>query len=370
MKKIVFVIGQLGVGGGEKQLVLLLRHLDRSRFDAGVITFHPGAGDYWENPIQSLGVPLHAVSRRPNVALRLVEFFGLLRRIRPTIVVSWTLHLNFVAAVLGKLAGARFTIGSIRNDLFNPMKHARPLQRYFGTKAADLFVANSNRGREDMTQRLCIPPGKVVVIFNAVTSPDAEKIRQNREEIRRALRLPESAFLVVNVGRIEPSKNQSMLVRVVGKIADGAPDLHAVLVGEGPDRVRISELASSLGIGDRIHMTGLVPGAADMLRAFDLMCHTGRADGMPNVLLEAGISGLPIVSTRVNGSEDVVEHGASGYLVDYDDDSSFAAAVLELYRDPSLRRRFGERARERMGSDAFRPDGMAARFEAIFEGIA
>lgn len=367
MKRVAFVIGQLAVGGGEKQLYLLLRGLDRSRFEPSVVTFHPGAGDYWEQPIEELGVPVHGVRRGRPLALRLVELFGLLRRLRPDVVVSWSLHLNFPTAILGRLAGARLAVASIRNDLFNPMKRDRPLHRFFGIRGADVLVANSTRGREDLALRLGIDPARVVVIFNAVTVPPPGERMHTRDETRAALGLRRAAFLIVNVGRIEPSKNQSMLIRALGRIAAEASDAEVVLIGEGPDTGVVRGLATSLGLGSRVRPLGLVPGVAAKLNAFDVMCHTGVADGMPNVLLEAAACGLPVVSTRVNGSEDVVEEGESGYLVDYGDDAALASKILDLYRAPALRERFGRRGRERARGDSFDERAMVRRFESVFE---
>ena len=99
--KVVYLIGQLGVGGSERQLYLLLKGINRDRFVPIVITFNPGLNEYWEEPIRALGVPLLGVPRSWNKLWRLWALAGLLRRIQPHIVHSWELRLNFAAAFVG-----------------------------------------------------------------------------------------------------------------------------------------------------------------------------------------------------------------------------------------------------------------------------
>lgn len=368
--KICFVIGQLGIGGGERQLFLLLKGLDKTKFKPCVISFNPDKNDYWEEPIRELGVPVLFINRSPNKIKRLVELYKILSRERPSVVISWTLPLNFFVGIIASIIHIPLSIGSIRNDLYNPMKKERPLQRFLGTKGCNLFVTNSTRGKLDLINRMGVSPEKVRVIFNAVTLHHLnESGIESRDAIREKLQLPLHSFLLVSVGRIESSKNPEMLVRVLKRLSEKYDNVGAVFIGEGPETDKLKNMAMSWGINDKVFFTGKIPLAIRYLKAFDILCHTGLADGMPNVLLEGAVCGLPIVATRVNGSEDIIEHAFSGYLVDYNNDERFSEYVEVIYKNADLAIKMGEAARERVMSEDFQEEGMVQKFEKVFTSL-
>lgn len=367
--KVVIVIGQLGVGGGERQLFLLLKGIDRKKFDVTVISFNSGRGDYWEKPILDLGIRLVFVKRSRIVALRIVDLIGKLKQEKPEVLLCWTLHLNFFVGLAGKLLGVPRTIGSIRNDLFNPTKKDRPMHRWFGTKGVDFFIANSSKGKRDMVELLGVPAHKIKVINNAVVSDNlGGGVSEDRQSIREKLNLPLDGFLLLNVGRIEPSKNQVMLVRVLGRVCKNYPNVHGVFLGEGPSVPMLKEMAKELGVAANIHFPGKIPLAIQYFHAFDVMCHTGLADGMPNVLLEGAIRGLPLLSSRVNGSEDIIIDKETGFIVEYNDDENMAKAIVSLIENPTLSKELAVLGKQRVESEIFSVDTMVKAFELQLKG--
>ncbi|MDD4042907.1 MAG: glycosyltransferase, partial [Anaerolineaceae bacterium] len=88
-RKVAIIAGQLVVGGAERQLYLWLAHMDRDKFDPLVITLHPNHNDYWEKPIEDLGIPLFRVAQRPAKMGRLVEIIKILRSFDPDIIHGW-----------------------------------------------------------------------------------------------------------------------------------------------------------------------------------------------------------------------------------------------------------------------------------------
>src|SRR5687767_9286392 len=98
---IVFIVGQLAVGGAEQQLYYLISGLDRSRFEPAVITLGARDGEYWEKPIRDLNVPLWRVPRNSGRAERTFRIAALVHRVNPRIVHGWDFHTNAYAAVAG-----------------------------------------------------------------------------------------------------------------------------------------------------------------------------------------------------------------------------------------------------------------------------
>src|SRR5262249_59015640 len=115
------------------------------------------------------------------------------------------------------------------------------------------------------------------------------------------------------------------------------PAAGLVIGGEGLDRARLSRLAASLGIEDRVRFTGFIAEASRLLSGLDLYASASRKEGLPLAILEAMACALPIVATRVPGHVDVVEQSATGLLVTPDDHRELGQAMLDLLADPRPR---------------------------------
>src|SRR5262245_3468672 len=103
---VAFITGQLGLGGAEKQLYLLIKGLVQEGWRVSTITLNSDKGeDYWEGPLRELGIPIYAISRALSRSHRLLEVKRILRQESVSIVHSWSMHTNLYAAVGGRLSG-------------------------------------------------------------------------------------------------------------------------------------------------------------------------------------------------------------------------------------------------------------------------
>jgi glycosyltransferase involved in cell wall biosynthesis len=151
---------------------------------------------------------------------------------------------------------------------------------------------------------------------------------------------------------------------MVEALASLPPDVHLSIVGEGPERHALERLARRLGVADRIAWHGVVPGAASLATAFDLLVLSSRAEGTPVVLLEAMAAGTPIVATRVGGVPDVVSD-ADALLVEADDPRGLAAAVAATLTDPAAAAARAAAAMRRV-EQSFAVDQWLARVESVY----
>lgn len=149
-------------------------------------------------------------------------------------------------------------------------------------------------------------------------------------------------LLIVCAGRLSRQKGQDVAIRALAALDHSEAVLR--LVGEGPEQESLAELASRLGVADRIEWIGYTEDVASQFRAADVVVAPSRWEGLSLVLLEAMASGAAIVASNVSGSE--VLEGA-GIIVTPDDHQELARALDRLIADESLRRRLGERARVR-----------------------
>jgi glycosyltransferase involved in cell wall biosynthesis len=175
--------------------------------------------------------------------------------------------------------------------------------------------------------------------------------------------------LLVYVGRVAFEKNIEFLLRVLALVRRGVPDVLLVVCGEGPALAHLKRLARKLGIEDAVRFVGYLDRATRLLdcyRAADAFVFASRTETQGLVLLEAMALGVPVVSTAVMGTRDIVapERGA---IVAGDDAADFAACVTRLLRDPPLRARLSAEGREYAG--CWSASALAQRMEAFYRTV-
>jgi glycosyltransferase involved in cell wall biosynthesis len=143
-------------------------------------------------------------------------------------------------------------------------------------------------------------------------------------------------------------KRQDVLIRAFARVRQAVADAHLVLVGDGPLLQDLTALAASLGVGDAVHFAGYQPHSGPFLRAMDVFALTSRSEGMPQAVLEASVTGLPVVASRVGGLPEVIEEGVTGLMFPSGDDAALASALCGLLEDPARRRALGGAARARV----------------------
>ena len=148
---------------------------------------------------------------------------------------------------------------------------------------------------------------------------------------------PRAARQLAVVRNLEPIYGNDIALRAFARVHARHPDARLVIAGTGPERAALQALAGELGIGESVRFAGRLERdeVAALLRDSTLAVNPTRVDNMPNSVLEAMASGLPVVSTNVGGVPYIVEDGLTGVLVPADDPEALAAAVLRLLDDPA-----------------------------------
>lgn len=147
--------------------------------------------------------------------------------------------------------------------------------------------------------------------------------------------------LVITVARLSAQKNLDRVVRVLGRL----PHVQYLVLGEGEERARLEALARDLGVADRVFLPGRSARARAIVGASDAFVMTSDAEGLSLSLIEAMMSGVPVVATRVRGIAELIEHEDTGLLVTPDDDDALAAALTKVL-DPQVGERLAARARQ------------------------
>lgn len=369
--RLVYLIGFLGFGGSERQLFLLLSHMDLRDMEVHVVVFNDSPGETYEAPLRALGVQ---VWRMPpavrGVAARTRYLLRLFRRLRPQVVHSWTFHDNVYAGLVGRLAGVPLRWGSLRNSY-----HAREVQhlpaglRWLALHSTQRLVLNSQALADELqAARLPgrLPAGRILVLPNCVELPADDVERPDLAEFG----LDERHQVVGIVGNLRYQKNHLLFVEAMAQVIAQQPLARGLIVGQPlPLNPGVAEEIRAAiarhGLQEKVLLAGFRADVPALMRRFDVLAMTSRYEGMPNVVMEGMAAGCPVVATRVGGVPDLVVAGVNGFVVPPDDVAAFAAAVGKLLADPAGARAMGEAGR-RMAAGQFGCRQMAARLRAMY----
>lgn len=165
--------------------------------------------------------------------------------------------------------------------------------------------------------------------------------------IRQQLGIPTDALVVGSVTRLSLQKAPLDLVTSFAYIHRQRPDAWFVIVGDGALRSDVEVALQAAGIADRVILTGLRRDVPELMAAFDVFVLSSLWEGLPRVLPQAMATGLPIVTTRADGSAEAVTDGENGFLVERGQPEALAEKVLVLLADGGLRIKMGENGRSR-----------------------
>jgi glycosyltransferase involved in cell wall biosynthesis len=175
---------------------------------------------------------------------------------------------------------------------------------------------------------------------------------------------------VLFVGRLVAEKNLTTWLQVAAQVAARAPSVHFDVVGDGPLREDLEALTHHLGLAERVQFHGFVPyeDLPAIYQAAAVLLLTSHYEGFGRVVVESYLQGVPVVSSRTAGTEDIIADGVTGFLHRADDVSGIAASVLRLLHDAARRQQMGEAGgalvRERFAAERLARDWMALLISA------
>lgn len=212
----------------------------------------------------------------------------------------------------------------------------------------DRVLALSDAHARYLTRREGVPAEKVAVVPNGI-DPAPYRDLPSREGARARLHLPSDALVVGTVAMLRPEKNHAMLARAVAALAGDFENLHAVWVGDGPERAALAALVESLGIRDRVHFEGRRDDVPALLSTFDVFALPSHAsvETQPVSVIEAMTAGVPVAATRVGDLESLLGDGSCGVLCPPGDLGGFTEALRGLLADAGLRARLARAGRRR-----------------------
>jgi glycosyltransferase involved in cell wall biosynthesis len=350
----------MNIGGPAHHVSMLSGRLDPSRFQTLLVygRLAPGEGSF-ESLAHKEGctvkvLPGLSPEMRPGTDLRaLLDLMRLIRAYRPQIVHTHTAKAGFVGRLAVVLSpGPRPIIvhtyhGHVLEGYFGRSRSAayRFLERQLA-RVSECLIGVSQATVDDLVRLRVAPRDRFRVVpigldLRRFLRPSSEAAAMLRNECGTSA----DEVLVAFVGRLVPIKRVDLVLRAFATGRQEGVPIRLMVVGDGPCRASLEDLAHRLGISDFVRFLGYLPDTTAVAAAADIAILASDNEGTPVSLIEAAAAGRPAVATAVGGVPDVVVSG-TGLLVSRGDHAALARGVARLARDPELRAEMGARARE------------------------
>lgn len=351
--RIVLLLEELNFGGTQRQALELALNLNPARFKAEIWTM--AAGDDMEPLAEKGRIPVVHLSKKTWVGPECL--FNLWRRLRSApidILVLMTVVPNIWGRLLGRLARVPIIVGTCRGDGSAFRQHEKLLW-----PLADHHICNAIALKRQLSNRYRIPESLITVIPNGVNTAFFQPPPISREKDRK---------IVLCIARLVPEKDHHTLITAFDLLARRHPDAELWIVGDGNRRKSISEYAGQAAFGERICLMSGQLDIRPLLWQGSVLALSSLEEGLPNVVLEAMASGLPVIATEVGGLPEVVEHGRTGLLVPSHNAHALADALSLLLSDEKIRAAFGREGAKR-ARRSYSNSCMVQEYEQIFERL-
>ena len=363
--RLVYVVSTLGRTGPTRQLYNLIKHLDYAHFEAQVITLSSNPPDNLERDFADLGIAVRSLSlsRLTGVAFGRSRLVRILNQLQPDVLHSQGLRADWICS---RLVGSYNKVATQRNNplqdypsLMGQLKgavaarlHYRALARLPVVVACSQGIADTNALRGLSTS----------VIHNGVdlNLTKAPMNHEGRTAPRHALGLPEAGRLFLYAGPLIPRKNPELLIRAM-MIQTKQKDSLLVL-GDGPLLSRCRKLANG---ATNIFLPGSVKSITDYLEVADICVSASRAEGIPNTVLEALSTGLPVLLSDIQSHREILALSpAAGWLFQTDNLNELLEKIENITLSPENRH-----AARQLAVEHFSASGMSQAYQNLYQDL-
>lgn len=356
-------------------LLKLLSRMERSRFDAAVISLSDQG--LLSEKLTSMGFPVYSINMKSGIPTpaAVIRLARKIRQIKPDLIQGWMYHGNLAAQLGAALAPARVPVlWNIRGSHYT-LKNEKPATAatiWLTAKLSGLpttIINNSAVSALGHEQKLGYKPDRRVVIPNGFDTSVFAPSQEARWSVRNELGLSEETLLVGLIARFHPVKNHMGFLRAASLLQEKHPNVHFVLAGCGVDTSNETLMVTikRLDLSTNVHLLGERSDIPRLLAAVDLATLSSSSEGFPNVIGEAMACGVPCVVTDVGDSASLI--GETGLVVPPCDPGALARAWQELIEmDGENRRKVGLLGRQRI-TENFSIDAIARRYEQLYERV-
>ncbi len=358
--RLAFFIDDLGIGGTQTWLTILVRALATRGFEMRVFCMR---AIFDQENVRRLREQAEVEIIGEGRLWAGIGLAHLARQLKswPAEVVQTALPTSdMIGRTVARLAGVPAIFSTVRGRNVDKPRWQRWLDRRTAHWARAV-VFNDRDAVPFSVRYEGIRRDQVVYIPNGVTLGAA---RQSVAKVRAELNTSPEAIVVGTIARLHPSKAQDTLLRAFARVCRHVPSAILWIIGEGELRTALEREADRLNVSDRVRMPGARHDTCDLLQAIDVFAMPSRWEGMPNALMEAMVAGRPVVASAIDGIRELVRHGETGWCIPADDVDALAQAIVATATDREAAARVGRAAAQHMQQN-FSVDAMADAYAQL-----
>ncbi|GAA4639097.1 glycosyltransferase [Actinoallomurus vinaceus] len=341
LDRVCLLIGQLGLGGTEKQVALLAEGLRARGVDTSVLVMFEGGPH--EDTLRTADVPVvHLGFQRRSAGWRMpsdnaaafLRLVGRLRRTRPDVLHAFLFHSHVTAAAAARPAGVPVLVAGRRS--LGDFKRGRPLVSALdavATRMTDHLIANARAVADDALRDRGVTAEKLTIVRNGLPGSAFEPM----PPAPLATRLP----VVLCVANLISYKGHRYLLEATARLRTRGVHCTLALAGDGPERAALQRQATRLGIDARF--LGTRTDIGRLLARCDVVALASLQEGMSNAVMEAMAAGRPVVATEVGGTGELLR--GRGVLVPPADPQALADGIERVLGNPAFAAELGLKAR-------------------------
>lgn len=345
---VMYLVGTLEAGGLERFVArTALRAVQTGVFSPVVCCLRAKTGLFVQE-LEAAGVPVYGLASGWERSLQTLLRLGRLIRDLDVDLVHSQVNYSLLQQLFAVRWSGRAAFCVTQRNLYLRTGWARlrqDVQFHLLRLARVHYSANSQEGADHLATQVRVRSETIPVLPNGVYPiPDNPTMKVH---LRRQFGCDGNEVVIGCVARIAEVKRPILFVEVISKLlALGAP-VRAIWVGDGPERDTMNALIASLGLADKIVLTGVVKNVEDYLQAMDIFILLSVREGMPNAILEAMSAGRAIVATGVGGIPTLLDNGGAGLMVASPTPDNVVEKIKMLLDNPTLRVSMGNLARNR-----------------------
>jgi glycosyltransferase involved in cell wall biosynthesis len=367
LPRLCLAITELQTGGAERCLANLACGLATRGFSVQTLSLAPlpaAPRDGLVQQLQEHQIPIHCLNvtsaRQFLSARRRLQLYLAEQRIE--LIQSFLYHPNVLTASLRKKTTPWIHVSGIR--VADPSRWRQRIESWAARRWQHSVCVSQDVARFAQ-QRLRLPDTQISVIPNGI---NVSAFELDHEQPPVISGLPAGRRFLVSVGRLDRQKGLDWLLEMAPELLGRCPDHDLVLVGDGPERQSLKSQSFHSGFTERIHFLGWRPDIPKILDASDLLLLPSRWEGMPNVLLEAMASALPVVCRDVHGARELLGPDDQGQIASTDTSQAFLEQVIQLASNPASRAAAATQNRQRV-LDHFTLEGMIQSYVNLYSRL-
>lgn len=335
--RILYIIGQLGWGGSERQLSYLLRSIDREQYPSRVLVWNYSPHDRYVEEIRSLGIPIHSFPQGTSKITKLCGVRRLSRLLSAEVIHSFSFYTNFPAH-WATLKSNAVALGSLRGEFAQAKKDNGPLFGRLNARWPRYQICNSASAAEAMRGASgAWSPAQVRVVRNGI---DLERFAYT--SLNGGVKAS-----ILGIGSLQSLKRWDRVLRIFQNVRAHGYDCRLTIAGEGPERVALEQQSRGFGLAGYTEFIGATSDVSDLLRQSRLLVHASETEGCPNAVMEAMACGRPVVAMEAGDIPLLVDDGKNGFVIQRGDEEKFGLRIMQLLADDELCLRMGKAAREK-----------------------